>query len=79
MKGNKKMTNEVLKEVIKTDKIIKSVKNDLINNIDVLFYDVENIETQASIFRTILNQFCIGDLKAIKYHIQLTNNKKERK
>lgn len=73
------MTKEVLKEVIKTDKIIKSVKNDLINDINILFYDLKNVETQASIFKVILNQFCIGDLKAIKYHIQLNDNKKERK
>tara|TARA_A100001391_G_C5019678_1_gene265464 strand:+ start:105 stop:338 length:234 start_codon:yes stop_codon:yes gene_type:complete len=56
MKGNKKMTtnnrhnetNEVLKKI--------NDKNNLINEIDVLFYDIENIEKQASVFRAILRQ-----------------------
>ena len=30
-------------------------KNDLINDVDRLFYDVENIEDQARVFRSILN------------------------
>ena len=30
-------------------------KNDLINVVDRLFYDIENIEDQARVFRSILN------------------------
>ena len=30
-------------------------KNDLINTADRLFYDIENIEDQARVFRSILN------------------------
>ena len=30
-------------------------KNDLINVADRLFYDIENIEDQARVFRSILN------------------------
>ncbi len=41
-------TNEVLKKI--------NDKNNLINEIDVLFYDIENIEKQASVFRAILRQ-----------------------
>lgn len=52
-------------------------KNDLINEIDVLFYDIENIEQQASVFRSILKQqktvflealkdFIIKDVKGVK-------------
>lgn len=52
-------------------------KNDLINEIDVLFYDIENIEQQASVFRSILKQqktvflealkdFIIEDVKGVK-------------
>tara|TARA_R100000781_G_C4063064_1_gene121720 strand:- start:266 stop:481 length:216 start_codon:yes stop_codon:yes gene_type:complete len=43
-----KETNEVLKKI--------DDKNNLINEIDVLFYDIENIEKQASVFRAILRQ-----------------------
>ena len=41
-------------------------KNDLINEIDVLFYDIENIEQQASVFRSILKQQKIVFLEALK-------------
>ena len=40
--------------------------SNLINKIDVLFYDIENIEEQASLFRTILRQHKILTLEAIK-------------
>ena len=54
----KKMLTEIEKYEMK--------KNDLVNEIDVLFYDIENIEDQASWFRTILRQIEIKKLKAIK-------------
>ncbi len=59
-------------------------KNDLVNQIDVLFYDIENIEEQASLFRTILRQHKILTLEAIKDMIkeetkkQKGNNDKSR-
>jgi len=41
-------------------------KNDLVNEIDVLFYDIENIEKQASVFRSILKQQKPVFLNALK-------------
>ena len=41
-------------------------KNDLVNEIDVLFYDIENIEKQASVFRSILKQQKTVFLEALK-------------
>jgi len=41
-------------------------KNDLVNEIDVLFYDIENIEKQASVFRSILKQQKTVFLNALK-------------
>ena len=57
MKGIKKMTNLEKKEL---------QKNDLVNEIDVLFYDIENIEKQASVFRSILKQQKTVFLEALK-------------
>mgnify|MGYP003139210689 FL=1 len=41
-------------------------KNDLVNEIDLLFYDIENIEKQASVFRSILKQQKTVFLEALK-------------
>lgn len=41
-------------------------KNDLVNEIDILFYDIENIEKQASVFRSILKQQKTVFLNALK-------------
>ena len=41
-------------------------KNDLVNEIDVLFSDIENIEKQASVFRSILKQQKTVFLEALK-------------
>ena len=54
------------KETMNTVEKLELKKNDLINKIDVLFYDIENIEEQASLFRTILRQHKILTLEAIK-------------
>ena len=45
-------------------------KNDLINDVDRLFYDVENIEDQASVFRSILNTIDLTKLAVIKVYIK---------
>jgi|TARA_B100001094_G_C17449760_1_gene447701 hypothetical protein len=45
-------------------------KNDLINDVDRLFYDVENIEDQASVFRSILNTLDLTKLAVIKVYIK---------
>ena len=45
-------------------------KNDLINDVDRLFYDIENIEDQASVFRSILNTIDLTKLAVIKVYIK---------
>ena len=45
-------------------------KNNLINDVDRLFYDVENIEDQASVFRSILNTIDLTKLAVIKVYIK---------
>ncbi len=60
-----KKTNQQ-KETMNTVEKLELHKNDLVNQIDVLFYDIENIEEQASLFRTILRQHKILTLEAIK-------------
>ena len=57
MKGIKKMNNLEKKQL---------QKNDLVNEIDLLFYDIENIEKQASVFRSILKQQKTVFLEALK-------------
>jgi len=44
-------------------------KMDLVNEIDKLFYDLENIEEQATIFRAILRTQNSSYLKLIKQFI----------
>ena len=45
-------------------------KMDLVNDIDRLFYDIENIEDQASVFRSILRLNDRSILKGIKVFIK---------
>ena len=44
-------------------------KMDLVNDIDRLFYDIENIEDQASVFRAILRLNERSILKGLKAYI----------
>ena len=63
----KKMITEIEKYEMK--------KNDLVNEIDVLFYDIENIEEQASFFRAILRVSKLNQLQAIKDFIKQETKK----
>ena len=45
-------------------------KMDLVNDIDRLFYDIENIEDQATVFRSILRLNDRSILKGIKAFIK---------
>jgi len=45
-------------------------KNDLVNDLDRIFYDIENIEDQATVFRLILRQFNISKLTVLKDFIK---------
>ena len=57
--------------IINNDK--KAVeKMDLVNDIDRLFYDIENIEDQASVFRAVLRLNNISILKGLKAYIKDT-------
>jgi hypothetical protein len=58
------------KETMNTVEKLELKKNDLVNEIDILFYDIENIEEQASLFRAILKQHKILTLEAIKDFIK---------
>jgi hypothetical protein len=64
-----KKTNQP-KETMNTVQKLELKKNDLVNEIDVLFYDIENIEEQASLFRAIIRQHKILTLEAIKDFIK---------
>ena len=67
------MTNkELTLEVKEVNRQVGIIKNDLVNSIDRLFYDIENIEDQAKIFRTIVSQFNNYDLTSIKQYIKLS-------
>jgi len=48
----------------------KIEKMDLVNEIDRLFYDIENIEDQASVFRAILRLNERSILKGLKAYIK---------
>ena len=63
----KKMLTEIEKYEMK--------KNDLVNEIDVLFYDIENIEDQSSFFRAILRVSKLNQLQAIKDFIKQETKK----
>ena len=66
----------IQKELNQINKQVAITKDNLINDIDVLFYDIENIEDQAKVFRTILSQFSNYDLEAIREYVKISTNKK---
>jgi len=45
-------------------------KNDLVNDLDRIFYDIENIEDQATVFRLVLRQLNISKLTVLKDFIK---------
>ena len=77
-KSNKKetMQKELTLEVKEVNRQIAIIKDDLVNDIDVLFYDIENIEDQAKVFRTILREFSNYNLEAIKQYVKLSTEGK---
>ena len=70
------MQKELRLEVKEVNRQIEIAKDDLVNNIDVLFYDCENLEDQAKIFRTILREFSLYNLEAIKEYVKLSTQGK---
>ena len=70
------MTKKLIQEIKETNRQIEIAKDDLVSNIDVLFYDIENIEDQAVVFRTILRQFSNYDLEAIKQYVKISTEGK---
>jgi len=70
-KTNQPKENKMITEIEKYE----MKKNDLINEIDVLFYDIENIEDQASFFRAILRVSKLNQLQAIKDFIKQETKK----
>jgi|TARA_Y100000015_G_C2353558_1_gene71803 uncharacterized protein (UPF0335 family) len=70
-KTNQPKENKMITEIEKYE----MKKNDLVNEIDVLFYDIENIEDQASFFRAILRVNKLNQLKAIKDFIKQETKK----
>jgi len=77
-KSNKKetMQKELTLEVKQVNRQIAIIKDDLVNDIDVLFYDIENIEDQAKVFRTILREFSNYNLEAVKQYVKLSTEGK---
>ena len=77
-KSNKKetMQKELTLEVKEVNRQIAIIKDDLVNDIDVLFYDIENIEDQAKILRTILREFNNYNLEAVKQYVKLSTEGK---
>ena len=70
------MQKELRLEVKEVNRQIEIAKDDLVSNIDVLFYDCENLEDQAKIFRTILREFSLYNLEAIKEYVKLSTQGK---
>ena len=70
------MTKKLTTEIKEVNRQVGIIKNDLVNDIDVFFYDIENIEDQAKVFRTILSQFSNYDLQAIREYVKISTNKK---
>ena len=66
----------IQKKLNQINKQVAITKDNLINDIDVFFYDIENIEDQAKVFRTILSQFSNYDLEAIREYVKISTNKK---
>ena len=50
----------------KESKIRQIEKIEVVNDIDKLFYDIENIEDQATVFRLVLRQLNNSTLIALK-------------
>tara|TARA_R100001463_G_scaffold111427_1_gene166300 strand:+ start:93 stop:344 length:252 start_codon:yes stop_codon:yes gene_type:complete len=73
-KMSKQAINKAVKFISEIDKY-EMKKNDLVNEIDVLFYDIENIEDQASFFRAILRVSKLNQLQAIKDFIKQETKK----
>ena len=71
------MSKKLTQEIKKTNRQVEIVKDDLVSNIDVLFYNIENIEDQAKIFRTILREFGLYDLEAIKQYVKISTEGKK--
>jgi len=71
------MSEKLAQEIKETNRQIEITKDDLVSNIDVLFYDIENIEDQAVVFRTILRQFSNYDLEAIKQYVKISTEGKK--
>ena len=69
------MSKEITLEIKEVNRQIGIIKNDLVNSIDKLFYDIENIEDQAKVFRTIISQFSNYDLQAIKEYVKISTDK----
>lgn len=70
------MTKKLTTEIKEINRQVGIIKNDLVNDIDVFFYDIENIEDQAKVFRTILSQFSNYDLQAIREYVKISTNRK---
>ena len=56
--------------MIKESKIRQIEKIEVVNDIDKLFYDIENIEDQATVFRLVLRQLNNSTLIALKTFIE---------
>ena len=69
------MSKEITLEIKEVNRQIGIIKNDLVNSIDKLFYDIENIEDQAKVFRTIISQFSNYDLQSIKEYVKISTDK----
>jgi len=54
----------------KESKIRQIEKIEVVNDIDKLFYDIENIEDQATVFRLVLRQLNNSTLIALKTFIE---------
>ena len=54
----------------KESKIRQIEKIEVVNDIDKLFYDIENIEDQATVFRLVLRQLNNSTLIALKTFIK---------
>ena len=70
------MTKKLTTGIKEINRQVWIIKNDLVNDIDVFFYDIENIEDQAKVFRTILSQFSNYDLQAIREYVKISTNRK---
>ena len=54
----------------KESKIRQIEKIEVVNDIDKLFYDIENIEDQATVFRLVLRQLNNSTLISLKTFIK---------